>query len=107
MALRSTPLAAGEIHRDFETDVLQGLKQHDATMHGCPVWKVESKIDGKLTIWFKGARDGVEWQGAMRFNLLEAKPLMGNVEACVDHALQILASIAARGSQPLIQRAQA
>jgi hypothetical protein len=103
-------LAEGGIHRDFEADLLAYLQKHDARMHGCPVWKIESKIDGSLAIWFKGLRCGVEWSGAFKFNFpdLKAKHLLCNVEACGDTALKLIDHHGIRyDNTPLIQRAQA
>lgn len=107
MALIELPRALGEIHRDFEADVLANLVRHKAMMHGCPVWKIESKLDGGIAIWFQGLRDGVHWEGALRFNfpLLRDKKWLGDVNAVVDTALQLLDTIPK--NQPLIQRAQA
>lgn len=107
MALIEQPLAFGEIHREFELDVLSGLVKHKAEMHGCPVWKIESKLDGSLAVWFKGPRDGVEWSGALRFNfpLLRDKKWLGDVNACVESTLQLLEQIG-RDKAPFIQRAQ-
>lgn len=107
MALKELPLAIGGIHREFEADVLANLVRHKATMHGCPVWKVESKLDGGIAVWFKGVRQGVEWSGALRFNfpLLRDKKWLGDVNAVSETALKLLDKIAA-DNQPLIQRAQ-
>lgn len=106
--MRELGLAVGGIHRDFEQDVLENLERHRATMHGCPVWKVESKIDGALAVWFRGPRDGIDWSGALRFNFtyLKDKYLLADVNACVETVLQLLADIAKRGTQPLIERAK-
>jgi hypothetical protein len=103
------PLAEGGIYRDFEADVLAYLQKHDARMHGCPVWKVECKLDGGLAVWFKGLRQGIEWSGAFRFNFvdLKNKHLLGNVEACGDAALKLIDHEGIRHEKtPLIQRAQ-
>lgn len=102
-------LADGGVHRDFEADLLEYLQKHDCRMHGCPVWKIESKMDGSLAIWFKGPRSGVEWSGAFKFNFvdLEAKHLLGNVQACGDAAFQLIEHAGIRHERtPLIQRAQ-
>ncbi len=107
MTLVETPLAIGGIHREFEADVLANLIRHQAQMHGCPVSRVDSKLDGSMAIWFSGPRDGVEWSGALRFNfpLLRDKKWLGDVNACVEATLQLLEQVG-RGNQPLIQRAQ-
>lgn len=108
MALIETPLAIGEIHREFELDVLAKLKQHDARMHGCPVWKVESKLDGGIAIWFKGPRQhDPNWTGALRFNfpLLAEKKWLGDVNAVAETALKLLDNIR-KDTQPLLLRAQ-
>lgn len=107
MALILTPLAEGGIHRDFEAHVLADLKRHDARMHGCPVSRVESKLDGSIAVWFKGPRPGCEmWEGALRFNfpLLRDKKWLGDTNAVVETALKLLAPI--RHPSPVIQRAQ-
>jgi hypothetical protein len=109
MALVHTPLATGEIHREFEADVLADLVRHKAAMHGCPVWKVESKLDGGIAVWFRGPRPGLaNWEGALRFNFpfVQDKKLLGDVNAVVETTLQLLADVAAKDTQPLIQRAQ-
>jgi len=109
MALIETPLAIGGIHREFEADLLAYLERHDCRMHGCPVWKVESKIDGSLAIWFKGPRSGVEWSGAFKFTFadLKDKHLLGNVEACGDAALKLIDHEGIKYERaPLIQRAK-
>lgn len=107
MAIKDAPLAIGGIHRDFEADVLQELKRHKATMHGCPVWKVESKLDGGVAVWFKGMRDGIEWSGALRLNfpLLHEKKWLGDVTAVSETALALLEHVSLRENQKLIQRA--
>lgn len=108
MALIETPLAEGGIHREFEADLLAYLRKHDALMHGCPPWKVESKLDGSLAIWFKGLRQGLEWSGAFKFNFVDLKDkhFLGNVEACGDSALELIAHAGIRHDKvPLIQRA--
>lgn len=107
--MRHIALAEGGIHRDFEADLLAYLRKHDCRMHGCPVDRVESKIDGSLAIWFKGIRSGSEWAGAFKFNFtdLKDKHLLGNVEACGDAALQLIDHAGIRHETiPLIQRAQ-
>lgn len=107
MALIELPLATGGIHREFEADVLANLVRHKCTLHGCPVWKIESKLDGGIAVWFKGPRDGIEWSGALRFNfpLLVDKKWLGDVNAVVETTLKLLDTIPK--NQPLIQRAQA
>lgn len=109
MRLQTVSLAEGGIHRDFEADLLAYLQKHRCVMHDCPVWKVESKIDGSLAIWFKGLRQGIEWEGAFKFNFtdLKDKHLLGNVEACGDAAMRLIAHAGVRHDTiPLIQRAQ-
>lgn len=105
--IKEGPLAIGGIHRDFEADVLQELKRHKATMHGCPIWKVESKLDGGVAVWFKGIRDGIEWSGAVRLNfpLLHQKKWLGDVTAVVETALILLQEISLKSDQKLIQHA--
>lgn len=107
--LKEIAPAEGGIHRDFEADLLAYLQKHDCRMHDCPVWKVESKIDGSMAIWFKGLRQGNEWAGAFKFNFVDLKDkhLLGNVEACGDAALQLIDHEGIRHDRiPLIQRAQ-
>lgn len=102
-------LAPNGIHRDFEQDLLERLQKHGALMHDCPVWKVESKIDGSLAIWFKGLRQGSEWSGAFKFNFtdLKDKHLLGDPEACCEAALRLIEHAGVRHDTiPLIQRAQ-
>lgn len=109
MALIELAQAPDGIHREFEADLLAYLQKYDARMHGCPVWRVESKLDGSLAIWFKGPRQGMEWSGAFRFNFvdLQDKHLLGNVEACGDAALKLIDHQGIRHDKtPLIQRAQ-
>ena len=107
MSIRIAPLADGGIYRDFEADVLERLRKHNATMHGCPVERVECKLDGSIAIWFCGSRDGVFWRGALRLDypLLEQKNLLADAYAVSETALQILARIGVKTSAPLIQRA--
>lgn len=109
MALKELPLAQGGIYRDFESDVLAQLIKHDARMHGCPVTRVECKLDGSIAVWFKGPRPGVAmWEGALKANLpiLEQKKAFADVNATTEIILQILDNIAAKDQQPIIQRAQ-
>lgn len=106
MAFIETPLAIGTVHREFEAHVLSDLIRHDARMHGCPVWKVESKLDGAMAIWFKGPRNGLEWSGALRFEypLLVEKHWAGDVNAIVETTLQLLDKVK-RDTQPALIRA--
>lgn len=87
------PLAEGTQYRDFESEVLEGLKRHGAAMHGCPIWKVEVKKDGGIAIWFKGPRDGIEWEGALKFSfpLLNQRKWAWDVSAVTNCALQLAA----------------
>jgi hypothetical protein len=109
MALNELPLAQDGIYRDFEADVLQELVRHRAKLHGCPVEKVECKLDGGVAVWFSGPRDGSFWRGALRFNfpMLRDKKWLGDVTAIVETTLQMLAQISLRDSQPIIVRAGA
>lgn len=109
MALNELPLAEGGIFRDFEADVLQELVRHKAKLHGCPVEKVECKLDGSVAVWFSGPRDGSFWRGALRFNfpLLKDKKWLGDVTAIVEAALQMLEAISFKESQPMLIRARA
>lgn len=107
--LQEIGLAPAGIHREFEADLLAYLQKYNCRMHGCPVWKVESKIDGSLAIWFKGPRSGVIWEGAFKFNFpdLKDKHLLGNVEACGEAAMKLIDGAGIRHDKaPLIQRAQ-
>jgi hypothetical protein len=51
-------------------------------------------------VWFAGPRDGLHWQGAVRFNLpwLQDKKLLGNPNALTEITLQILSHI--EGNRP-------
>jgi hypothetical protein len=107
MAFRPQPLATGEIHREFELDVLAELARHRATLHGCPVLRVESKLDGSIAVWFGGPRDGVEWwEGAIKVNfpLLKDKKWLADTNAIVEATLQFIALLAKPA--PLIERAK-
>lgn len=102
------PVAQGDRYRDFEADVLDNLVKHKASMHGCPVWKVEVKQDGGIAVWFHGARDGTWWEGALKFSypLLAQKKWAWDINAVTETALRISerATEASRG-QAFIQRA--
>lgn len=107
MALNELPLAQGGIHRDFEADVLADLMRHGAKMHGCPVSRVECKLDGGVAVWFKGPRPPLLfWEGALRFSypMLKDRHLLADTTAVVETVLQMLQHIA-RETQPVIQRA--
>ena len=95
------------IQHEFAQAVLEILQKWRAEMHGCPIWKVEPFLDGTVAIWFKGPRDGIEWQGALRFN---AKSLldyhvMGDPQGVAQLVLQMLDDIKRRGPQKLIEKA--
>ena len=107
MSIRLVPLADGEIYRDFEADVLERLRSHKATMHGCPIERVECKLDGSIAVWFSGPRDGAFWRGALRLDypLLVQKKWLADVVAVSETVLQLLSKIGVKSSAPLIQRA--
>lgn len=99
------------ICRDFEADVLAQVQRAGATLHGCPVASVESTIDGAVTVWFAGSRDGVPWRGALRFEFpwLAQRRYAADSNAVAQAALQLLAAIGVkpRDQLPLIRRAGA
>lgn len=101
-------LAPHPIAREFEADVLAQLKAEDARMHGCPVDRVECDIEGGVAVWFKGLRDGIGWEGALRlsFPWLAQRKWLGDSNAVTDAVLACLQDIGLRtATVPLIQRA--
>lgn len=107
MPIVDIPLASGGIFRDFESDVLAQLVRHNAEMHGCPVWKVECKLDGAVAVWFHGLRDEHHWEGALRFNfpLLRDKKWLGDVNAVTETTLHLLDKIRQDAPRKLVERA--
>jgi hypothetical protein len=82
--------------RDFEADVLEQLVKHGACYHGCSVQRVKANIDGSVSAFFAGVRDGIEWEGGLRFNLplLQEKKWLGDSTAMAETILKVLNGVA-------------
>jgi hypothetical protein len=83
------------IHHEFAADVEEKLRKAGINMYGCPLERVEPKLDGTVAVWFSGIRKdtGVLWRGAIRANvvLLEQAAAFADSEAVSQVIQQIIA----------------
>lgn len=95
-----------DLHSDFEADVLQRLQGHNASMHGCPLFRVRCFPDGSIGFRFKGLRDGLEWEGGMKMAAAKLHQMraFADPSAVTECALQILEQIGRADTQPILMR---